>query len=414
MIATLLVVCVLPTLFTLVGLGLCAIEGRVRADPLGAPAGPWIERVIARAGLDLKVEIVPAESPDAYWPNAATLGLSEATYGGTRPKDWAVAAHELGHAINSAAHPAMAWLLPGARLASVLGWRLCVGSLVAAALFSEPAAILLAGLAGLVAVGATALVCADEIWASQHAAALIRSEPSVDEAAASRAVAAMRAAASAYVLGGAGQLLVLLSLPAIAGVVLGEPMAVKSPSDLAFTLVLAMTPVVLLRTALSIWQTVRPEPVPSDLDLWDLLAREARWESVCGIGMVFVVAAIYPAVGGPPRRRRDRDGRRRRHRPRPGPRRRPRRPPRRRLAPLRPRPAPRRPLPQARPRRHPRGHARHVVRPSLVPARHLAHARRLCPPRPDPRLPRAGVAHLVRASVRRACRLRGRRRGAGR
>jgi Zn-dependent membrane protease YugP len=295
---SLLLVVVVPSLLTAVGLVALAVESRRPAAPLPEAAGPWIERVVAGTGLPLQIEVVPAETPDAYWPNAATLGLSEATYGGRRPKDWAVAAHELGHALNVAWHPAMAGLLPGARLGSVLGWRLCVAALVAAALFGEPVAVTLAGIALLASVGCTAVVCADEVAASLHAVRLIRADP-VGRAGVGRAGAAMGAAASAYLLGAVGQVLVLLAFPVLAEIVLVEPMATKLPSDLGFTLVMAVTPIVCVRTALALWQAVRPEPVPSELDLWDLLGREARWESVCAIGIVGVVAAMYPAVGGP-------------------------------------------------------------------------------------------------------------------
>ena len=298
LIVLVLLVALVPALLTAAGLAALHVETRRPAPPLPEPAGPWIERLIARRGLPVGVEVVTADTPDAFWPNTATLGLSEQTYGGRRPKDWAVAAHELGHALNLAWHPAMAAVLPGARLGSVLSWRLCVAGLIAAALFAEPAAVAVAGVALVVAVACSAVVCADEIGASVRAAGLIAAD-AAGAAGHGRAVAAMGAAGSAYLLGAAGQVLVLLAFPAIAAALLGEPSIVKDPSDLGFTLVLAVTPIVCVRTALAVWQTVRPEPVPSELDLWDLLAREARWESVCAVGVVGTVAAMHPAVSGP-------------------------------------------------------------------------------------------------------------------
>ncbi|MEZ4236409.1 MAG: zinc metallopeptidase [Myxococcota bacterium] len=275
------------------------LETRRPSAPLPEAAGPWIERVIAARGLPLQVEVVPADSPDAYWPNADTIALGEATYGGRRPKDWAVAAHELGHALNVAVHPAMTAVLPGARLGSTLGWRLCIAGLIAASLFDEPVAVWIAGLALLASVACTAAVCADEVGASRHAARIIGADDRVARPGLRRAVSAMRAAASAYLLGAVGQLLVLGAFPLLAWAVIDVPRAPKSPSDLGFTLVLAVTPIVLLRAALALVQAVRPEPVPSELDLWDLLGREARWESLCAVGVVGVVAAMHPAVGGP-------------------------------------------------------------------------------------------------------------------
>lgn len=294
----LLIVSLGPTLLTFAGLGLSAADSRRPSPKMRGPAGPFVERAIRELGLPVRVDVVTAETPDAYWPNAQTIGISERTYGGTTPKDWAVAAHELGHAQNMRVHPAMSWLLPAGRLVATLCWRLCVGGLLAAALFGEPVALAFALTALVASLVGSVIVCADEITASNRAAALIRSTGVPAEATA-RAVAAMRAAGSAYVLGGVGQLLVLLSWPLLASAVAGEPGSLRSPSYLGIWLVLAMTPVVMLRAALAFWQVVRPEPIPSELDLWALLGREARWESVCGVGMVATIAAMYPAIGGP-------------------------------------------------------------------------------------------------------------------
>ncbi|MEQ1504768.1 MAG: zinc metallopeptidase, partial [Myxococcota bacterium] len=298
----LLAVAILPPASTAVGLGLCRMDDRRRAPAMPGPAGPWIERRIARDRARLgpvRVEVVSADVPDAYWPNTRTLGLSEATWGGSRPKDWAIAAHELGHAVNLDRHPVAAWLLPGARLVAGLGWRICVAGAVAAALFAEPAAIGVAAVAGILSVAASAVVCADELAASGFALRLLTEDPTVSPDARRRAATAMAAAASAYLLGAAAQLAVLLAWPVIARSVVGEPFATRDPSHLGIWLILATTPVVVVRAALDVAQVVAPEPVPSELDLWALLGREATGEAACALGVVGVVAALRTAVGGP-------------------------------------------------------------------------------------------------------------------
>jgi Zn-dependent membrane protease YugP len=289
----------LPSLLTAAGLALCAIENRRAAAPLPEPAGPWIERLIASTGRGVAVEIVPAESPDAYWPNAATMGISEATYGGTRPKDWAVVAHELGHAETLAKSPLLLWLLPAARLMATLGWRFAIAGLLTAMLFHEPAAVWFALFMLVPSVAASFVVCADEIAASVHGWSFVASDPRVTPEGRARAGSAMAAAASAYLLGALGQLVVLALWPSIVGLAIGDPGHLKPPSHLGMWLVLAGTPVVAVRVALAIRQAVAPEPVPSELDLWALLAREAKWESCAAVGVLAMVLGMHAAVAGP-------------------------------------------------------------------------------------------------------------------
>lgn len=293
------VVAVVPSIATAAGLGLCFLENRRPGPSLPEAAGPWLEALLRRSRSPVTVEVVPAEAPDAYWPNVGTIGISERTFAGTRPKDWAVAAHELGHAHNLAAHPWMPWLLPGTRLWSALGWRLCVAGLLAAALFGEPIAANVALVALITSVLATAVVCADEIAASRRALRWIGLDPRVSTEARGRSRDAMMTAAAAYVLGGVGQLLILGAWPVLVERVLGEVGLPRTPSDLGIWLVIAVTPVVALRAGLVSYQVLVPEPVPSELDLWAILAREAKWETVCAVGVLSMVLALHGAVTGP-------------------------------------------------------------------------------------------------------------------
>jgi hypothetical protein len=193
----------------------------------------------------------------------------------------------------------MSWLLPGTRLWSTVGWRLCVGGLLAASLFGEPIAADMALVALITSVLATAVVCADEIAASRRALRWIGLDPRVSPEARGRSRDAMLAAASAYVLGGVGQLLILFAWPLLADRVLGEVGLPRSPSDLGIWLVIAVTPVVALRAGLVSYQVLVPEPVPSELDLWAILAREAKWETVCAVGVLAMVIALHGAITGP-------------------------------------------------------------------------------------------------------------------
>ncbi len=67
--------------------------------PLGA--GEWLVAEIARRGLALKVVVDPhsGDEGDSFYPAAKTLVLSREVYGKRDASFWAVAAHELGHAL---------------------------------------------------------------------------------------------------------------------------------------------------------------------------------------------------------------------------------------------------------------------------------------------------------------------------
>src|SRR5262245_54368835 len=125
------VLSLLPIALTGLGLLWVRLDAKCPSPRLSTGAGPWVERTIARLGLAIPVEVVPAESPDAYWPNVGSLALSERTWAGHEPRDWAIAAHELGHAQNTALHPSLPRILPGLRLIAGLGWRITVGTMFA-------------------------------------------------------------------------------------------------------------------------------------------------------------------------------------------------------------------------------------------------------------------------------------------
>jgi Zn-dependent membrane protease YugP len=298
-ISALLVAAFLPAVLTALGLLWCRFDAARPSPRMPSRAGPWIEGWIRERGAIVAVEVVPADAPDAYWPNVGTLALSERTWAGDQPRDWAIAAHELGHAETVASHPALPWVLPGARVVAGLSWRLWIAALFAAALLSEPSVLGVALGALVTSILGTVVVCVDELVASRRARDILV-EAGASRVAVRRAVQAMRAAAGAYVLGGVGQALLLLGWPLISAVAVVPPdAAVKAPSHLGIWLVLAMTPVVVVRAAQVLKQVVAPEPVPSELDLWALLARESQWEWACALGTLLMIAVLAPAMSGP-------------------------------------------------------------------------------------------------------------------
>lgn len=289
-----------PAAATAVGLGLCRLDARRPHPPMPAPAGPWIEATIRSLGLPLTVDVVPAEAPDAYWPNVRTLTLSERTWGGTAPRDWAIASHELGHAQLLHTHAALPWVAPAVRLTAGLAWRGFLGVTFAAVLLAEPSVLDVAWALLAVSVAAGFGVLADEAAASRRAWHTIRADARVAASGARRAASAMWAAGGAYALGVLAQLGVLAAWPWVSAA-LGQVEAgpVKHPSHLAIWLVIAATPVVAVRAALALYQVVLPIAVPTDLDLWAVLQRDSQWEWATATTSVAMAIALAPALDGP-------------------------------------------------------------------------------------------------------------------
>lgn len=289
----------LPVVLASFGLLYGGWDARRPTPSLPRPAGPWIEEQIGAHGWSVAVEIVPAHAPDAFLPATATLALSEATYGGSRPRDYAVAAHELGHA-SIAARPLLRWLLPGARLVSALAWRLFVGALAISLWLDEWVLEPLAFGALAASVVATVIVCGDEIVASRQARRWLAADPTVSDLALRRATSAMRAAGSAYVLGLVGRAALLAVWPALWAALAGaDAGGVRALGHLGTWLVLVTLPVVLIRAGLAVAQVVRPEPVPSELDLWALLQRDSLWESFAASCVVASLVVTHASLAGP-------------------------------------------------------------------------------------------------------------------
>jgi Zn-dependent membrane protease YugP len=74
---------------------------RMLPDNLDVGAGPWLRSLIDARKMDVKVlvELSKDEDVDAFYPSARAVRLSQEVYFKRDPSYWAVAAHELGHAI---------------------------------------------------------------------------------------------------------------------------------------------------------------------------------------------------------------------------------------------------------------------------------------------------------------------------
>ena len=297
----LMVLCCLPAALSTLGMlwyryGHDPRRGSVRE----VAAGPWLAAQIARQGLDVRLEVHGAPGLDAYWPGVDRIGLSSPTWHGRRPNHLAIAAHELGHALNIRSHRLMAHVLPIARLAQGLSWRSFVATVFAAGLVGAPALLPVATTLLVTSLVVTGIVCLDEWLASTHAARMLRADPTVTAADRSVARSSMRSAGAIYGLDLFGQSVVLgiwpwavSAWPTATGAALGPP----GPEAIGFALVLL--PVLVLRAAqvgLQVWD---PEPVTTDFRLFTVMHRESRWEFLTAVAVLALVVLLHPLLTGP-------------------------------------------------------------------------------------------------------------------
>lgn len=292
----LLVVLALPSILSGIALVAHHRGARARGPWLALPAGPWLEGLIGRTGIRVRLDVQPDGTPDAYWPESGTIGLSARTWGGCRATHWAIAAHELGHASN-AVHPVARRVLPAMRFASAWGWRLFAAAALVAALGTLEA-LPYALVALVVSAVAGGVVAGEEALASVRALAWVEADPRVRGEARAVARAATVGAGSAYALAALGQLAVLACWPAVARLASGIPAIPRVPPDWALWWWLLLLPFLALRTLHGLRQVVRPEPVDGDLALASVVHRESVLELLTGVGVTVLVAGVHRAGSG--------------------------------------------------------------------------------------------------------------------
>ena len=299
--ALLFVVCALPFVFSGIGMLVHHRSGyRRRGSWLPVAAGPWLEERVRALRVGVQVQVHAREGLDAYIPGVATIGLSERTWGGCRPGDWAIAAHELGHAQNMSLHPFVAHLLPSARLGQALLWRGFCAALVCAVLVHEPVLVPLTWSLLVASVAVSSIVCIDELGASWHGHRLLASDQRVRPKDLQIVRASMQSAASVYLLGLLGQVAVLVSWPLLSDLIppMASAAAAFEPGAAVLWLTVVLIPVLLLRAAHVMLQVAFPEPVTTDFRLFTVMHREGQWEFLTGIGVMFLVVALHPLLPG--------------------------------------------------------------------------------------------------------------------
>lgn len=186
------------------------VSGR---DPEELPltTGEWVSQALDAQGLD-HVKVGPTDpllsGVEGYIPSVGYLALQPATYRRRDPVQWAMGAHELGHALHLQQPALRALFLTGNAVSRGAG-RLVSAGLVTAVLVGGPVATTLAFVALLVALLADAIVLLDEVWASATALRLLREDDRLSAGQLARALASVVAALGAHVSGAVARIALL-------------------------------------------------------------------------------------------------------------------------------------------------------------------------------------------------------------
>ena len=266
----------------------------------GPAAGTWLEAMVRRVVPGVRVEVHDQPGMDAYWPGVDAIGLSRGTAEGTGPVQRAIAAHELGHAVNLHAHPSLRHVLPGIRLVESWAWRGFGASLLACALLGMPGAAIPTAIFAVAAAVASLGVLADEGMASVRAARWLEADLSMTAHEVGIARRSMAHSWSVYATRTAGQLAVLGALPTVLpmAVSMREVRTVTDIDPVGAWILVAALPFLALRVGQVLAQVWQPEPVGSDFRLFTVMHREAQWESLTGFAVLAVLFGLHDHASG--------------------------------------------------------------------------------------------------------------------
>jgi Zn-dependent membrane protease YugP len=272
-----------------------------RGPALPESAASWLQRRIVDLGLPLRVEVHPRGGFDAYWPSVAAIGLSEATAAGTSPADWAVAAHELGHARTVAGRGLLAQLFAVARSLAGLAWRAFVAALLVAAAFGEPWLLRVAFVFLSVAVAAQIVVVADESAASLGAFRSLSADPRLSSDARRAAGRALLGAFGVYLAALLAELTVAIGWPLLARVAIEDAahLGPWPPPAAAVWVSVALLPLLVLRAMQVLSQVLFPEEVATELQLLTRMRRDREWELMTAVAVAILLATAAGSGQGP-------------------------------------------------------------------------------------------------------------------
>ncbi len=271
---------------------------RMHPDTLPVSAGEWLRDQVAQRGLaDLRVLIHPDKQGgvDAYAPNATTILLSQLTFRKSDPTYWAIAAHELGHALVHRSARVLAVAFSVARsgkgvLLAIAGTLTLVNTLFRSQELNQ---VLMSCALGALAFSTVVLV--DEAAASVRAMRVLRGDERLGPLELRAARHALWAAFGTYLAGFVGTSVFVLSADAFVAALEQAPplVAAAPPSRLRLAAAAVTTLMLLLLVARDTRSLRRTIPATSV----DQVGRERRVhqrrELTRGAVALVFVALVY-------------------------------------------------------------------------------------------------------------------------
>jgi Zn-dependent membrane protease YugP len=243
------------------------VYGLVRAwldrrlpDDLPHVAGAWAEQQLRERLPDVKVAV---GARDCYSPKTRLVVLTDETYRKADPSFWAVAAHEVGHALWHARAPAFSSAMSSARrlgelTGSCVRLMLIINFAYASRAVDDVACVLLVATLAL-----APLVLADELMASAAALWLLRHDAAMVGARFAAAVVKLAAAFATYLASAVAHAWLLYRFEHVRAVVERHAPAAGAPlSAWRWTVVLVLTALLVVRVVFQVRLMLRPPAMP--------------------------------------------------------------------------------------------------------------------------------------------------------
>jgi Zn-dependent membrane protease YugP len=296
----------LAVLDVLVGTAFWIVRSRLdRAHPDDLPltAGKFAEQTAQRLGLGVSVLAAVSEKQgtDVFWMSGRAVVLTTHTFVKRDPTCWAIAAHELGHALNHGRGALVALTMEGARALSSVGRLVGTGALLGNLAFASRDLSVLAVAALSVGLLGHAVVLVDELSASAVGMRLLREDGRLDEPRLRVALQVLGAAFATYVVAMVGQLLLLLVGLELDAQALERQFSAAAPlAGAGAVAASALAVLVLVVSVASVWSELRPVPPPRSLE--EAQGRERlrdRLDLARGAVILLLVAWIWDQPLGP-------------------------------------------------------------------------------------------------------------------
>lgn len=297
----------LVALDTAVGTGFWIVRGRLdRAHPDDLPlsAGQLAAELAKRLnlGIDVLAAVSQKQGTDVFWMSGRTILLSTETYVKRDPTAWAIAAHEIGHAVTHGYSWILARIMESSRALYAAGRLVAAIALLGNLAFASPSLSTATQTALAIAIGALSVVLLDEAGASLIAMRLLREDGRLSEPQLSSARLVLLAAFSTYAAGLVGQVITLILVrTTLDPLALSRPFVPAAPlsgTDLQIASVLAA--LVALASVLGVLQAFGGQPAPKDLGEAQSRQQRAVLSDVArGVPVLLLVYWVWDQPYGP-------------------------------------------------------------------------------------------------------------------